>query len=633
VSKAVSSIKNFKSTMQLASGGIRTLENNLKTAKTAVAAARAELERLKASKAAAPEIEKAAANLRLLENNARNAEREVKRAREQLNALGTTAMRAGEILNDAGNKLTVGLTLPILAMGAASLKLATDFEETKNKSIVVFDELSDSILENADKADRALGMSAENYLDYASAIGAALKAGGMGVAETAALSEKAIQHFADLASFHNAQVNDVSDAWQSAIRGQYEPIQRYFPFINDAYMKTYGAAQNLIDGTTKNLTANQRAIILNAIALDSQLNPAMNDFANTSGGLANQTRIAQAQLENMMRQLGTNLLPIALEVTTALNGLLEKFNQLSPETQQSIVTFLGFAAVLGPVVKVISSLLTVFGWLTTSWPMIAKGAGMAKGAIAGLSTFVSGSAGPALAGLAAGAKAAFAAVAGGAATLGGLVASAAMVIAPLLLIAATLFFVYAAFKQNLWGITTTAEQLWFIIKHYFSEGWKWLLKSVSDGASKVSDWFGRLRDNIVKIFRIDWGMIGRSIIAGMISGIASKISELVSTVQRAARAAFEAAKKVLDARSPSRKFGWLGQMSAIGYMKDFAKTMNPAELARVMTRPFQQTVSRTSQQNNTFQFSSGLSMREARQMQRDTERKTMKKTVDLFAGA
>ena len=42
-----------------------------------------------------------------------------------------------------------------------------------------------------------------------------------------------------------------------------------------------------MDANTKNLTANQRAIILNAIALDTKLNPAVDDFARTSGGLAN----------------------------------------------------------------------------------------------------------------------------------------------------------------------------------------------------------------------------------------------------------------------------------------------------------------------------------------------------------
>ncbi|HAE59368.1 MAG TPA: hypothetical protein DCG54_07640 [Anaerolineae bacterium] len=591
VSSAISALKNFKNTMQLAAGGVRTLENNLKTAKMAVASARAELERLKATKAAAPEIKAAADNLRKLEQEARNAAQAVKTAQAQLQGLAQIGLKVGAVMQNVGNMLTIGLTLPILALGGAALKTATDFEETKNKAVVVFEDMSDSVLENAEKADTALGLSAEKYLDYSSSIAAALKAGGMGIKDTAALSEGAVKHFADLASFHNAQVADVSDAWQSAIRGQYEPIQRYFPFINDAYMKTFGIARGLIAENTQNLTANQRAIILNAIALDEQLNPAMNDFAETSGGLANQTRISQAQFENLLRTLGKNLLPVALQVVTALNKMLEAFNAMPEPAQKGVLVLLGLAAALGPILSGLGTLIGLISGTVTAWPAITGGVAALTPALASIGAVITGTVLPAL---------------------GALLASAAAVILPLLLIAATLFFVYAAFKTNFMGITTTVEQLWFIIKHYFTKGWQWLGQSVSSGARRVAEWFGRLRDNIIKIFRFDWSRLGRDIIAGMILGVAQSIAGLVSTVQKAAKAAFEAARRVLDARSPSRKFGWLGRMSGLGFMLDFAKAIRPDQIANTIgqtTRAGVQQVNRQSN-SNTYNLPGGLSIRD-----------------------
>jgi hypothetical protein len=181
----------------------------------------------------------------------------------------------GTTMKNVGRTLTIGLTLPIVAMGGASIKAASDFEETKNKAVVVFGEMADSVVSNANKSAAALGLSKTNYLDYASSLGAAFTAGGLGIKESAELAERAVQHFADLASFHNARVEDVATAWESAIRGQYEPIQRYFPFITNEYLKTYGVANGMLDANTKNLTANQRAVILNAIALDEKLNPAI----------------------------------------------------------------------------------------------------------------------------------------------------------------------------------------------------------------------------------------------------------------------------------------------------------------------------------------------------------------------
>src|SRR3970040_2051932 len=155
----------------------------------------------------------------------------VKQGKEGLFTLASAGEQIGGALKNVGAKLTLVLTLPIVAMGAASIKAASDFEETKNKAVVVFGEMADSVVANANKSAKAMGISKTQYLDFASSIGAALKAGGMGIEETTALSEQAVKHFADLASCHNGQVEEVALAWQSAIRGQYEPIQRYFPFI------------------------------------------------------------------------------------------------------------------------------------------------------------------------------------------------------------------------------------------------------------------------------------------------------------------------------------------------------------------------------------------------------------------
>lgn len=65
-----------------------------------------------------------------------------------LNKLSGVATALGNSMRNIGNSMTIGLTLPILATGAASLKAASDYEETKNKAVVVFKEMADSVIEN-----------------------------------------------------------------------------------------------------------------------------------------------------------------------------------------------------------------------------------------------------------------------------------------------------------------------------------------------------------------------------------------------------------------------------------------------------------------------------------------------------
>jgi hypothetical protein len=611
VKQAISVIKEMKSTFELLGGGLKKLQNNFDTAKSAVLAARTELEKLKASKAAAPEIKAAAENLKKLEQAAEQAARSLRNAEMQIQRLQQATMAMGQKFQQVGATLTTFVTLPLLALGAASMKVASDFEETANKADVAFGDLADDVRKNAESADTALGMSAQKYLDYASSIQAALTAGGMGVAESAKLSEGAVKHFADLASFHNAEVADVSAAWQSAIRGQYEPIQKYFPFINDAYMKTFGIANGLIDANTKNLTANERAIIMNAIALDQQLNPALDDFAETSGGFANQTRIMQAQFENVLRTLGQNLLPIALQVVQALNSMLEKFNNMSPAGQKAILAFAALAAALGPVLSVFGTMLTIVsqlaglfgagGALATAGPVISAG-------MASIGAVITGTVLPAL---------------------GALVAGVGPVLAAIAVFLPALALLYWAFSTNFMGITDTVKMLWFIIKFYFKTGMDYLAETVRMLGFIIKVKLQQAFTNMIAWFRsINWSQVGENISRGIALGILKGIAWIIDAARRAAQAALDAAKKTLGIKSPSKAFGNLGRMSGVGYVNEFSRAVNPNTVARSMTKVVN--TSQTAVQNQTYNLASGLSIRDARRMQKDAEKAAINRMVALI---
>jgi hypothetical protein len=544
----------------------------------------------------------------------------VKKGKEGLLSMAQVGQQVGNAMKNVGNMMTLGLTLPIVAMGAASIKAASDFEETKNKALVVFGEMSDSVVANANRSGAALGISKTQYLDYASSIGAALKAGGMSVSESTALSERAVKHFADLASFHNAQVQDVALAWQSAIRGQYEPIQRFFPFITDSYLKTYGIANGLVDSNTDKLTANQRAIILNAIALNEELNPALDDFAETSGGLANQTRILKAQWQDALIMLGQNLLPIALKVVSALNGMLEKFNALSPAQQKMILGFLGLVAIAGPVLSALGTIVTIIssvaGFVGTLSTMGIS--------LAGVGTAITGTVIPAVVGV-------------GAAILPVLV-----VLAALILIAGGL---YLAWKNNFLGMRDSVNMWVTIVKNLFKALGAFLhgdtkatleyimaawdafgerftkffeFFGVRDAWKRFTEWIRTAMSNLVNFIsnvftKTNWSELGKFILFGIANGMLGGIPALVVAATKAGEAALNAIKSKLGIASPSKAFEQLGAFSAQGYRLGLARAMNPDDIARTMARPIGQ-MSSSQQQVFNMQFASGLTIRDVRGM-------------------
>lgn len=563
----------------------------------------------------------------------------VKKGQDGLLNLVRVSEQVGDKLKTVGKTLTIGLTLPIVAMGAASIKAASDFEETKNKALVVFDEMADGVVANANRAAGSLGVSKTQYLDYASSIGAALKAGGAGIQEVTELSEAAVKHFADLASFHNARVEDVSVAWQSAIRGQYEPIQRFFPFITNQYLITYGTANGMIDANTKTLTANQRAIILNAIALNQELNPALNDFAETSDGLANSTRIMKAQWNDALVLLGQNLLPIALKVVTAFSSMLEKFNALTPVQQKIVLGFLAFLAIIGPLLSAVGTLLTAVSSISGALGVLST-AGVS---LAGIGTTVSVAVVPAVA------------------ALGAALLPVIVVIASLILIAGVLAI---AWKTNFLGMRDNVTMWVAVIKNLWKALGAFLhgdtdamleyltaafdafgarfnqvferIFGIKDAWGKFMEFMRNALDRFVSFLvntftKIDWAKVGRFITLGLANGMLLGIPALIVAAGRAAESALTTIKRTLGISSPSKAFEKLGVYSAQGYQLGLAKAMSAEDISRTMARPVNQ-LANSQQQSITMQFASGVSVQQVRGMLAENNEQMMN-TLSNFMGA
>jgi hypothetical protein len=343
----------------------------------------------------------------------------------------------------------------------------------------------------------------------------------------------------------------------------------------------------LIDANTKELTANQRAIILNAIALNEQLNPALNDFSETSKGLANQQRILKAQFQDALIMLGQNLLPIALEVVQGLNSLLTAFNNMPPSVQKAILIFAGLLAVLGPVISFLGTIISfvsgIAGFVSTL---------SAMGITLGTITSALGAAGTAIAGFG---------------------AAALTVIAPLLLIIATIALVYLAFKNNFGGITTTVKQLWEIIKYYFNQ----IVKYMRDVFTKIN-----------------WSQIGRYILSGLANGMLGGIPLIVTAATRAAQAALTAIKRALGIASDSKETIKLGRFTTSGFITGVEQMMAGAgadRVAKSFSRPINN-LNNQRQQNVTMQFASGVTLRQMENMLASNNEMIFRKLEQALGG-
>jgi hypothetical protein len=166
----------------------------------------------------------------------------------------------------------------------------------------------------------------------------------------------------DLASFNNMETDEVLEKLRAGLTGEAEPLKTLGININDATIKTKAMELGLYEGTGA-LDASAKAQAVYALMLE-QTSLAQGDFARTSDGLANSERIMKAELADVSAKLGTQLLPIALKVVTAISGIVEKFSNLSPTGQKVILIIGALVAAIGPILTVIGTLIPVLGTLS-----------------------------------------------------------------------------------------------------------------------------------------------------------------------------------------------------------------------------------------------------------------------------
>jgi hypothetical protein len=291
-------------------------------------------------------------------------DRAMKKAQKNLKKFGKNIERTGQ-------NLTTGLTLPILGLGAASLKLASDFEETNAKFKTVFSSIQAEAEQTAKVFADSFGLSDLAAKQLLSDTGDLLV--GFGFTEKSALDlSKQVNELAvDLASFTNFSggAEGASAALTKALLGERESIKSLGIAITETDLKKFAAEHGLV---WKELDRVAKAQLTFDLAL-KQSSKAVGDFERTQDGFANQMRITKGELTDAAISLGEHLLPMAQKAIAVVRGLIEKFNSLSVSTKENIVKWGLIVAAIGPALIIfgkmvvgVSGLIKLFAALRTA---------------------------------------------------------------------------------------------------------------------------------------------------------------------------------------------------------------------------------------------------------------------------
>jgi len=294
----------------------------------------------------------------------RGFDRAMKKAQRNINKFGTSLQRTGETL-------TRNITLPVIGLGAAAIKMASDFEETDAKFRTVFSSIEQQALATAKTFEKSFGLSSKAAKQMLGDTGDLLVGFGFTEQEALNLSKQVNELAVDLASFTNFSggAEGASLALTKALLGERESVKSLGIAITEADLKKFAEDQGLV---FKELDRVAKANLTFQLAA-KQSSKAIGDYARTSGSFANQTRQLTAQFTNLAVEIGTMLLPVAQKILTWARDFLDNIRKMNPELKQNILNFTLLAAAIGPLLSISGSLLKTFSKLFSRSGLIVMG--------------------------------------------------------------------------------------------------------------------------------------------------------------------------------------------------------------------------------------------------------------------
>ena len=281
-----------------------------------------------------------------------------------------------------GTALSLAITTPLLLIGTASLKAASDGEETASKFETVFKSIQDQAEISFKSLRNEFGLSSTASKQLLGDTGDLLT--GFGFSQTAALdlATQVAKLGVDLASFTNFSggAEGATQALTKALLGERESVKALGISILEEDVKKQ-VAINTAKGLTFETERQAKAYATLDIAL-SQSKNAIGDFSRTSDQFANQQRIARARIEEVGESLGKVLLPLATRIAGIIIKAADSFNQLSDGTKEIVVIIGALAASIGPVLIGIGTLIKILPFLGAAFTALTGPIGIVVTAVA-----------------------------------------------------------------------------------------------------------------------------------------------------------------------------------------------------------------------------------------------------------
>ena len=289
--------------------------------------------------------------------DAAQLQRELLKAEGQLSGFGNNAKKSGDILRNAlfGGAVLYGAKKLVDAAG--------ELQQSVGGTAAVFEDASGAVNEFTKNSADLVGMSENASRTITSRLGASLKGFGMSTEEAASQAINLTKTGADLAATLGGKTDDAVNALGSALRGEYDPLERFGIALKASEVNAKAVSMGLASSES-DVTAYAKGQATLALITERSAF-AQGQFGREADTAQGQAQRAQAKTEDAAASLGKSLLPIYTKIQETIGFVADAFSALPGPAQTAVLGFAGVIAI-GPSIvegfklamKAVSTLVT-----------------------------------------------------------------------------------------------------------------------------------------------------------------------------------------------------------------------------------------------------------------------------------
>jgi tape measure domain-containing protein len=292
----------------------------------------------------------------------------------ELGKVESRMAKFGSQMQSIGSTMTQSITLPLIGVGAASLKAFADMEKLENGLIAIMGS-SEGAKEELDKLRKvaenpglalpevvkasaslqSVGMSADAARETITQFGNAVARSGGGAEQFSGVT-LALSQISAVGKVTQEDLNQIKERLPEFAR----VMKEEFGTVTAEGIRAIGVSSE--------------EFITRSVSALSKLERAQGGLGNTFDNLKDNVTASLAEFGKAINE-SLNLQAVAESLSKYIQGLVDGFKALNPETQGFIVKAALVVASIGPIIFIVGKLISTYGALVGATKFVVQGIG------------------------------------------------------------------------------------------------------------------------------------------------------------------------------------------------------------------------------------------------------------------